>query len=99
MVDEYTYLTRENDSNLESFSIERDFEYFIPLLKEILSINPNIKLIATPWSAPAEYKTGNTLYGSGMRDDRMDIYARYERIQNHSLVTSVMSWSLSIKFN
>ena len=57
MVEEYTYLSKENDRDLESFSIEKDFEYYIPLLKEALTINPNLKFISAPWSAPADFKT------------------------------------------
>ena len=57
MVEEYTYLSKSNDRDLESFSIEKDFEYFIPLLKEALLINPNLKFISAPWSAPADFKT------------------------------------------
>ena len=99
MVEEYTYLSKSNDRDLESFSIEKDFEYFIPLLKEALLINPNLKFISAPWSAPADfktrdprtgnahviwepvnwsqYKTSDSLYGGGMKDDWLEPYSRY----------------------
>ena len=77
MVDEYTYLSKPDDRDLESFSIEKDFDYFIPLLKEALSINPNLKFISAPWSAPADFKTSNSLYGGGMKDDWLEPYSRY----------------------
>lgn len=65
----YTY-TQKNDyylgktnwfsliNSLETFSIERDTEYFIPILKQALELNPSLKLIATPWSAPGWMKVG-----------------------------------------
>ena len=108
MVEEYTYLSKENDRELESFSIEKDFEYYIPLLKEALTINPNLKFISAPWSAPADFKTrdprtahhklrkdfgaldqrtkrfvdpkfktSDSLYGGGMKDDWLEPYSRY----------------------
>ena len=51
----YTY-SQKNDYNLDSFSIDKDNEYFIPILKQALSINPQLKFIATPWSAPGWMK-------------------------------------------
>ena len=47
-----------------------------------MEINPKLKFIATPWSAPADFKTGGNLYGGGMRDDWMDPYARYIGMPN-----------------
>ena len=51
----YTY-SAKNDFNLDSFSIDKDKEYFIPILKQALSINPELKFIASPWSAPSWMK-------------------------------------------
>jgi glucosylceramidase len=47
----YTYV-QEGDLNLDSFSIERDRGFFIPIIKAALAIKPDIKFIAVPWSAP-----------------------------------------------
>src|SRR5688500_17751559 len=41
----------ETDSNLDHFSLEPDKTDLIPLLKEIIAINPDILIIATPWTA------------------------------------------------
>jgi glucosylceramidase len=41
----------ETDPTLSKFSLEKD-RPLIDLLKQILAINPNIKIMATPWSAP-----------------------------------------------
>ena len=46
-------------------SIEKDKKYFIPILQQALRINPKLKFVATPWSAPGWMKWENTLYGSG----------------------------------
>ncbi len=40
----------EIDPNMTHFDLGIDRMYVIPLLKEILSINPQIKLLGSPWS-------------------------------------------------
>ncbi|MBO6794692.1 MAG: hypothetical protein JJ895_12335 [Balneolaceae bacterium] len=47
----------ETDEELEHFSIEPDRKYLIPILKEILAINPEIKILGSPWSPPVWMKT------------------------------------------
>ena len=41
------------DTTLANFDLSDDKTYLLPLLKEILAINPSIKLLACPWSPPA----------------------------------------------
>ena len=36
-----------------------EMTYLIPLLKEIIAINPDIKIMGSPWSAPVWMKTNN----------------------------------------
>ena len=38
------------DINLDNFSIANDEQNLIPILNEILTINPNIKIMGSPWS-------------------------------------------------
>ncbi len=47
----------ETDVNLAHFSLGPDRADVIPVLKQILAINPAIKILASPWSAPAWMKT------------------------------------------
>lgn len=58
----YAYL---NNSNLNNFSIERDEKYLIPMIKSALKINPNIKLLASPWSPPSFTKDNNNMNNGG----------------------------------
>jgi glucosylceramidase len=54
-LDDYSYDDMppgKNDPELQKFSIERDQRYILPILKEILSLNPQLKIIASPWSPP-----------------------------------------------
>src|SRR5205807_5265608 len=45
------------DPNLNSFSINHDLAYIIPVLQQAHSLNPALKFMANPWSPPAWMKT------------------------------------------
>ncbi|WCT13186.1 glycoside hydrolase family 30 beta sandwich domain-containing protein [Mucilaginibacter jinjuensis] len=48
----------QTDVNLNNFSISKEMTDLVPVLKKILAINPSIKILATPWTAPVWMKTG-----------------------------------------
>jgi glucosylceramidase len=55
----YSYDETDGDFELKYFSIDRDKEALIPYIKEALKINPDIKIWASPWSAPTWFKTNH----------------------------------------
>jgi glucosylceramidase len=59
------------------FSIARDQQEIIPVLRQALDINPDIRLMGSPWTAPAWMKTGDSLNGGSLRTDRYQDYAGY----------------------
>jgi len=67
-IDDYSYDDRptgESDPELKKFTIDRDRAYIIPILREALALNPNLKIIASPWSPPGWMKTsGSMIQGS-----------------------------------
>ncbi|WP_282135619.1 glycoside hydrolase family 30 protein [Seonamhaeicola maritimus] len=65
------------DLNLNHFSIAKDQEHLIPILKEILAINPNIKILSSPWSAPSWMKTSNSTIGGSLMPEYYSVYANY----------------------
>jgi glucosylceramidase len=67
----------QSDFELKKFSIDADRKKLVPVLKEILSINPSIKILASPWSAPTWMKTNNNSKGGSLRKECFDVYARY----------------------
>ena len=73
----YSYDDVEGDVELKHFSIDRDKDYIIPMIKEILEIKPDLKLFASPWSPPGWMKTGGSLGGGYMREKYLDVYAEY----------------------
>jgi len=45
---------------IENFALQREErDYVIPILKEILAINPSIKIIGSPWTPPRWMKVNN----------------------------------------
>ncbi|TBN03689.1 glucosylceramidase [Hyunsoonleella flava] len=67
----------ETDVDMSNFSINKDKENLIPVLKEILAINPNIKIAASPWSAPTWMKTNQSTVGGSLRTEYYEAYATY----------------------
>lgn len=67
----------QTDANLEKFSLQKDMDAVIPLLKKILAINPNIKILGSPWSAPAWMKTNGNLKGGSLKPEYYGTYAKY----------------------
>lgn len=73
----YTYDDVDGDVALEHFSVERDEKYVIPMIKEILAVNPTLKIFASPWSPPGWMKTGGQICGGHMRAKFVGVYAEY----------------------
>jgi glucosylceramidase len=69
----------QTDFGLKHFTIAHDQQQVLPLLRRAKQLNPQLKVMATPWSPPAWMKTGDTLVGSRLKDDPevYDAYARY----------------------
>lgn len=65
------------DTNLTQFSITPDTYDLIPVLKSILAINPSIKILGSPWSAPAWMKTNQYSVGGSLEPQYYGVYARY----------------------
>jgi glucosylceramidase len=65
------------DLNLTKMSLAKDQAYLIPILKEILAIQPQLKLMATPWSPPVWMKDNGKTMGGHLLLNHYDTYARY----------------------
>ena len=67
----------QTDVNLANFSLAPDETDLIPLLKEIIAINPAIKILATPWSAPVWMKDNGSFIGGSLQPQYYNVYAQY----------------------
>ncbi|MFD7153260.1 discoidin domain-containing protein [Kribbella sp. NPDC059898] len=69
----------QTDFGLQHFSVAHDEQQVLPLLRRAKQLNPQLAVMATPWSPPAWMKTGDSLVGGRLKDDPKvyDAYARY----------------------
>lgn len=67
----------QTDTNMEKFDLAPDKVYLIPVLKEILAINPGIKILGSPWSPPVWMKTNKNSVGGRLKPEYYDAYAKY----------------------
>ena len=67
----------ETDPSLAKFDLGPDSSTVIPVLKEILAINPAIRILGSPWSAPAWMKTNDNLKGGKLKPEYYTAYAEY----------------------
>ncbi|MCB9296001.1 MAG: glucosylceramidase [Lewinellaceae bacterium] len=65
------------DPELQHFSLSRDTLFLIPILKEILAINPDIKIMGSPWSPPVWMKSNGSSVGGNLKPQYYGVYARY----------------------
>jgi glucosylceramidase len=78
----YTYddvAAGRTDYALKHFSVAHDTTQVLPLLRRAKQLDPQLSVLATPWSPPAWMKTGDSLIGGRLIDDPRvyDAYARY----------------------
>ncbi|MDC3397420.1 beta-glucosidase, partial [Flavobacteriales bacterium] len=74
----YTYNESPGDVDMLNFSLEGpDLEHLIPLIQDILSINPSLKLMASPWTAPTWMKTNNAWIGGSLDPQYYTAYSHY----------------------
>lgn len=70
----YEYTKKED---LSDFSIEKEQEYILPMLKEIQK-RKILSLVASPWSPPSWMKENHDLYhGDKLKKDYYNTYAKY----------------------
>jgi len=66
----------QTDEDLSEFSLAKD-QPVIDMLKEILAINPDIKIIAAPWSPPVWMKDNGKSIGGSLKPEYYQVYAEY----------------------
>ncbi len=73
----YSYDDGEPDPDLKRFSIEHDRAWILPILRQARAVNPNIWLLASPWSPPGWMKPNGSMLGGCMHPKAMRPYAHY----------------------
>ena len=98
----YTYV-QDGDRSLASFSIEHDMRHRVPLLRESLAAakaqGTDMRVFASPWSAPAWMKSNKTmLQGGSLLPENRDLWASYivKFIQAYEKA-GIPLWGLSVQ--
>lgn len=75
----YTAMDDPDDREMKSFSLKRDEEYILPLLRRARSIKgEDFDLMLTPWSPPAFMKTNNDRnHGGKLKEEYKEYWAEY----------------------
>lgn len=67
----------ESDPGLTRFSIAPHRAAVLPTIQRALAINPQLKVMASPWSAPGWMKTSDSLVKGSLKPEAYDAFARY----------------------
>ncbi len=67
----------QTDFDMKRFDLGPDRQDVIPVMKEILAINPGIKILGSPWSPPTWMKTNNDTRGGRLKPECYAAYAKY----------------------
>ena len=65
------------DPDLKHFSIDQNRGDVIPVARAMLAINPQLKIMASPWSAPGWMKDSNSLIQGRLLPQYYDAFSRY----------------------
>lgn len=61
----YSCCETPGDFELKTFNIDYDRECILPILKRVVALRPDVKILVSPWSAPAWMKTNGKMCGGG----------------------------------
>jgi glucosylceramidase len=67
----------QTDPVLGSFSIAHDLTDIVPLVKLAREINPQLKIMANPWSPPGWMKTSGSMIGGSLLPNMYGAFANY----------------------
>ena len=73
----FSYDEGTPDPTLSRFSIDRDRAYVLPGLLSARHINPDLFILASPWSPPGWMKNGGSMLGGNIKPVYFDVYAQY----------------------
>ena len=79
-VSPFTYdpvMSGQTDTALNNFSIDKEKASLIPVLQKIIALDPSVRIIATPWTAPIWMKTNDSFEGGSLKPEYYHVYAKY----------------------
>ena len=84
------------DPDLARFDLAAGDPEVVPVLQQILRINPTVKIIASPWSAPTWMKSNGSFVAGSLKPEYYSAYARYfvkyvEAMRGHGIRVSAVT--------
>jgi glucosylceramidase len=73
----YNYVFDSTCCDLSDFSISHDLADVLPLTKQAQQLNPSLKVMATPWTAPPWMKDNNSYSQGYLQAQYYALYAQY----------------------
>lgn len=67
----------QTDPTLANFSLSQDTVDLVPVLKQIIAINPSVKIMGSPWSPPVWMKDNGSSVGGSLLPQYYNVYAAY----------------------
>lgn len=67
----------QTDPTLANFSVAHDEAYIIPLIQQAKALNPQMKIMANPWSPPGWMKSTNSMIGGTLLPTMYTPFAQY----------------------
>lgn len=67
----------QTDPQLQHFNVTPTVRDLIPTVRQVLAINPGLRIVASSWSAPAWMKTSENLIGGELLPQYESAYADY----------------------
>jgi len=96
----YDCLKRAGDIELDTFNIERDKQYLLPLIERAFEISvESVKLYISPWSPPSWMKTNGQMQdGGSLKPEFYELWANYfvKFIQAYD-VQGIQVWGLTLQ--
>lgn len=82
--------------DIARFNLSAGDREVVPVLQEILQINPAVKIIASPWSAPPWMKSNGSYVAGTLKPEHYSAYARYfvkylETMRGHGIHVSAVT--------
>lgn len=73
----YNYNETPGDVEMRNFSVARDDRWVFPMVREAMSVNPDLFVFAAPWSPPGWMKTTGSFVDGNFKDGCEDALANY----------------------
>ena len=67
----------QTDPSLSNFSVAHDQTDIIPLIQQARQLNPQLKIMANPWSPPGWMKTSDSMIGGSLQPSMYTLFANY----------------------